>query len=251
MEEIIKEYMIRIYSKDENTQIVLPQSFDMIDKLIYGIEWLVEETINDKYIVDKEWKESKKASQYNIDEQEKLALRIGIRTHAYVLTLCHIEDYFIKDYERLINLFNKFEIPVSFNKKDYRYLKESFSKVRKFRDKVSAHTAHNKPKNDSPETMIDSLYNFFPRPTEISLGNLRPRYGLKSSRKETEVPNISIFDYEQKIKPILDSWCKLFISKLIEMHNLYYSKNHFFENDVCKLEPLYPHITFPLLKENN
>jgi len=190
------------------------------DKLFKATNWLVNEALVDFEKTHRDVEERRKTigySQKNIDDIEELSIRLGSRTQGYVNQICLMEDILIFEYKRMADLIAEASsdkvklIP----EQDYATLRLRLSSIRKFRNKVVAHTAYTKPKKeDNPETVVRSLLNLFPRECGITLGG---NYFSGFSQHISQLPIITIFNWEEEIKPIFEDWKKLFINKLNEI----------------------------------
>ena len=191
----------------------------------------------------KQRRKTKGASQENIDDYDKLAIRLGSRTQGYVNQLCIMEDILIFEYRRMVSLVklgsrNKVKIDAD---KDFKGLKERFKLIRTFRNKVIAHTAYTSPKinlktgevEDNPETIVRSILNLFPRSGYITVGN---SFYSGFSQWRSQLPIITIFGWEEEIKNIFLDWKKLFIDKLTYIFNQLPIENKDF-----KIEAAYPY----------
>lgn len=230
MFEEINKFKIKVINLRKQVVFYVPNiiSIGPLNDLFVATEWLVNEAMNDYEVTNKNVDERRKKNGYspkNLDEIDKLSIRLGSRTQGYVNQLCLMEDILTYEYERMSKLVEE----ASSNKislkpeEDYKHLKQRFNSIRIFRNKVVAHTAYTYPKvdrktgvvEDNPETVVCSILNLFPMPAHITMGNstFSGFSGYKS-----QLPVITIFNWEQEIKPIFEDWRKLFIEKLKEIH---------------------------------
>ncbi len=215
----IDNFKIRVTNKAENLMYFVPNiiSIDPLNKLFKATEWLVSEAIKDNLEIKKVIDTAKYASQENIDAVDEMSIRLGSRTQGYINQLCLMEDIFIYEYERMTELITKASGgKIIFNpEEDLKVLKEKFSPIRIFRNKVIAHTAYTKPRGaDNPETIVRSILNLFPQSAHITVGD---NFFNGFSEYASQLPVLSIFNWESEIKPIFEDWKNLFIEKLKEI----------------------------------
>lgn len=241
MFEEVNKYTIKVRNEKEKNISYIPNviSINPIDNLFTATMWLVKEALEDYLNTNKKVEERRNEhgySQENLDDIDSLSIRLGSRTQSYVNQLCLMEDILIFEYKRMAKLVklasnNK----INFNpEEDYKTLKNRLSSIRTFRNKVVAHTAYTYPKSeDNPETIIRSIMNLFPQPTHITLGD--NSYSGFSMIK-SQLPIITIFNWEEEIKPIFEDWKKLFIERLKKIHT-----QCPFESKKFGIEIAYPH----------
>ncbi len=222
----INNYKIIVRNINEKAMHYIPNVISMhpLDQLFTATEWLFKEALNDHnetHRLIKERRDAKGASQENIDAYDELAIRLGSRTQGYINQLCLMEDILIFEYRRMASLIrkgSKKKIMIDADK-DFKNLKERFKAIRTFRNKVIAHTAYTSPKinrdtgenEDNPETVVRSILNLFPQSAYITVGdNFYSGFSLWRS----ELPVLTIFSWEEEIKPIFQDWKNLFIEKL-------------------------------------
>jgi hypothetical protein len=214
-----------------------------LSDLFKATEWLYGEAVKDYNKTRK--RISNRAKQHTIHRLEKnnkdteeQVIRIGSRTLGYVNQLCLMEDILVCEYDGMCKVVyeasgGKIKIDSADN---YKRLKERFQPIRDFRNKVGVHTAYTKPrKDDTTETLTDSIFGLFPKQGGIHLG-VGPHSLYKSNK--SKVPIVTIFGWEGEIKPIFQDWEKLFVDTLKEIH-----KKCPFENKTAYLiEIAYPHL---------
>jgi len=238
----INKQKIRISNSKKNTRYFLPNiiSMDPIDKLLGATKWIVDRAHKDwkktNDSIEKRRKE-KGFSKENIDEMESLSIRLGSRTQGYINQLCLAEDIIIFEYKRMNDLL----IEASNNQlfldpeEDYKELKNRFKSIRTFRNKVIAHTAYTKPRQeDNPETIVRSILNLFPRPAKVTIGD---NFFSGFSKYQSQLPVITIFAWYEEVEPIFKDWEKLYLDKLNSIH-----KQLPLENNEYKIETAYPHL---------
>lgn len=248
-EEINKSKII-VRNLDKMAAHYIPNiiSLSPLDNLFKATEWLVSEMIEDyknTHYKIKNRRAKEGCSQKNLDDIDNLGIRLGSRTQSYVNQLCLMEDILIYEYDRMFELVKEASNnKITFNpKEDYEDLKQRFSSIRTFRNKVVAHTAYTYPKinrktgesEDNPETIVRSILNLFPREGSTTLGN---SFFSGFSKHKSQLPVISIFNWEEEIKLIFEDWKKLFISRLKNIHNQCPFENNFFKIVVAN-----PHLT--------
>jgi len=203
-----------------------------LDQLLKATEWLVSEAVKDWDSTHKEIEQRRKtkgASKENLDAYSELSIRLGSRTQGYVNQLCIMEDILKYEYKRMAEFVtnataNKITIKPE---NDYKSLVDNFYNIRKFRNKVTAHTAYTKRELhkkgklkgkpvDNPETIVRSIINLFPSDAKHTLGD---NFFVGGSPFSSKLPVISIFNWENEIKPIFESWKKLFIEALEKVHS--------------------------------
>lgn len=211
--------------------------------LFDATEWLFSESVKDydktrKRINNRAKRHTANHLEKNHKDIEKQGIRIGSRTLAYVNQLCLMEDILVCEYEGMCKLVDEAsggKIKID-SVNNYKTLKERFQPIRDFRNKVGGHTAYTKPrKDDTRETLTDSILGLFPKQGGIALGvGLSPFYKSNKSK----VPIITIFGWEKEIKPIFQDWERLFVDTLKEIHK----KCPFESKTVCLIEIAYPHL---------
>jgi len=209
-----------------------------LNDLFLATEWLVNEAINDYENIFKFAGVKLTPHQY-IDGVNKFGIRLGSRTQGYVNQLCLMEDILKYEYKRMIKLVREASDNgiILDSENDYKKLIERFTKIRDFRNKVVAHTAYTYPKiniktgiiEDNPMTIVDSMLNLFPDEAQITLGN-NSFSGI--SEFESQIPTITIYNWETEIRPIFEDWKKLFIEKLKEVHAQCPIRNNLFSIEV-------------------
>ena len=253
MFEDINLYKIKIFNKPKNGLFYIPNITSMhpLDKLFSATEWLVLEAIKDyqrtHYLINRRRKE-RGASQKNIDTLESFETRLGSRTQSYVNQLCLMEDILLFEYERFSALIGEIGYSkLTFDpKNDYQSLCDRLNDIRLFRNKVVAHTAYTYPKidrknpqkTDNPETIVRSILNLFPENGSVKLGG---NYFSGWSKHRSQLPIITIYNWESEIKPILLDWKSLFIERFKKIHA--YCP---YENKQFRIEIATPH----LIKQN-
>lgn len=243
MFEEINKYKIKVRDEAKLAISYAPNIISMgpLDDLFKATEWLVEEAVidyNDTHRNVDERRKKEGVSQKNIDDIEELSIRIGSRTQGYVNQLCLMEDILVYEYNRMGELVKlASDNKISFDPaQDYKPLLQRLSSIRTFRNKVVAHTAYTYPKvnrktgelEDNPETVVRSILNLFPQPAHITMGN---NIFSGFSKYQSQLPIITIYNYEQEILPILQDWKKLFIDRLEKIHSEcpYKNKHHSIE----------------------
>jgi len=114
-------------------------------------------------------------------------------------------------------------------KDDYINLVNELKAIRSFRNKVAAHVAYTYPKDfDTPDTIVNSMLNLFPEEGGITLGTSAFMGGMDNS----QIPEISIFKWDEEIKKVFESWKKLFIKSLCMIKDQYLD-----ENDNFRIKP--------------
>ncbi len=231
MFEEIDKNKIKIRDGIKNTLTYAPNIISMgpLDDLLKATEWLYSEAMEDYTATNKKVEESREKhgySQKNIDEMDDLAIRLGSRMQGYVNQLCLMEDILVYEYDRMAELVKTASGgKITFNpKKDYEDLRKRFSSIRTFRNKVVAHTAYTYPKidkktgisEDNPETIVRSILNLFPEPCGITLGG---SFFSGFSQYRSQLPIITIFNWEKEIRPIFEDWKKLFMDRLLDIHS--------------------------------
>ncbi|TFB08170.1 hypothetical protein E3V08_05125 [Candidatus Atribacteria bacterium MT.SAG.1] len=226
----INKFKIKIHNSDNESIFYIPNiiSIHPLDNLLRATDWLFYEIVQDYDNTHKTINGRRKKhgySQKNLDDLEELNIRIGSRTQSYVNQLCLMEDILIYEYKRMFELVNKAsDGKICFDhKRDYILLKKRFSSIRTFRNKVVAHTAYAFPKinkktgitEDNPETIVRSILNLFPGDDGITLGG---NFFSGFSKYKSQLPVITIFSWEQEIRPIFQDWKKLFINRLKKIH---------------------------------
>jgi len=245
MFEEINNFKIKVYNPNKKSICYIPNviSIGPLDNLLTATEWLVDEAVKDYNDTYKRIDERRAKSGYskeNLGEIKTLGIRLGSRTQSYVNQLCLIEDILKYEYKRMAKLVNKAsDNQICFDpEKDYEYLKERFLPIRTFRHKVVAHTAYTFPKinqktrkiEDNPETIISSILNLFPNAGGITLGN---NFFNGFSIIKSQLPVITIFDWQVQIKPIFVDWKKLFIKRLKKIHTQCPFKNKLIHIDIA------------------
>lgn len=243
----IDKHKIVIRNDEKNTLTYLPNIISMnpVDELLEATKWLVDEAYKDwketNDLIDKRRNE-KGASQENIDEYERLSIRLGSRTQGYVNQLCLVEDILIFEYKRM----NELLVEASGGKlvlnpkSDYAELRKRFEPIRTFRNKVVAHTAYTYSKpDDNPETIVRSILNLFPSPAEITVGG---KFFSGFSEHRSQLPVITIFGWYEQIEPIFKDWEQMFLEKIDFLHN---NKLPFY-NKEYRIETAYPHLVLKL-----
>jgi hypothetical protein len=191
--------------------------------LFDATEWLFGEAVKDynktkKKIDNRAERQVMSRLEKNHKDREDQSIRIGSRNLGYVNQLCLMEDILVCEYDdicKTIDSASGGKIKINSVSK-YKSLKERFQPIRDFRNKVGAHTAYTKPrKDDTVETLNDSLYGLFPK--EGSRFSGTGAYFLYKSNL-SKVPIITIFGWEEEVKPIFQGWEKLFIDTLKEIH---------------------------------
>lgn len=239
----IDRYRILIRNTNEKSLTYLPNIISMnpVDELLEATKWLVDEAYKD-------WKDTndainkrrkgKGASKENIDAYEGLSIRLGSRTQGYVNQLCLAEDILIFEYKRMNEILVKASGgKIALNpKSDYAELKKRFEPIRRFRNKVVAHTAYTYSKpEDNPETVVRSILNLFPRPAKSTVGG---NFFSGFSEHRSQLPIITIFGWYEEVEPIFKDWKKLFLEKIDFLHN-----NELpLQNNEYKIETAYPHL---------
>lgn len=218
-EEINKHKII--IRKDKRVQYI-PNiiTINPVDKLFKATSWLVTEALADFRKTHNNVEERRKMvgySQESIDDIEEFGIRLGSRTQGYINQICLMEDILMFEYKRMAELIveascGKIKLhPVQ----DYANLRKRLSSIRTFRNKVVAHTAYTAPKEgDNPETVVRSILNLFPRECGISLGG---NFFSGFSPYISQLPIVTIFNWDEEVKPIFEDWKKLFIDKLDEI----------------------------------
>lgn len=239
---------IKVRNKKEKSLIYIPNviSPDPLDKLYSATEWLVGEAVDDYNNTHKKIDARRKKegySQKNVDDLNDLGIRIGSRTQSYVNQLCLMEDLLTFEYKRMCQFLKVASSgKIAFKaKSDIQYLLDQMEPIRRFRNKVVAHTAYTNPlvdkktglPVDNPETVVRSILNLFPAKGDIKLGN---NYYSGFSKWGSELPIITIYSWEEHAKLVLNDWKKLFISKMIEVH-----KRCPIDNKNYSIEIAYPH----------
>ncbi|MBU4369345.1 hypothetical protein KKG58_01115 [Patescibacteria group bacterium] len=240
MFEEINKFKIKIYKLKGNSLFYIPNiiSIGPLDELFRATDWLFYEARQDYNKTHKTIEERRKKhgySQKNLDDIRELSIRLGSRTQGYINQLCLMEDILIYEYDRMCKLVDKAlngNMYSSFREK-YKPLKKRFEPIRIFRNKVVAHTAYTYPKKnkkinvieDNPETIVRSILNLFPDDVHITLGN---NFFSGLSEHESQLPVITIFSWEQEIKPIFQDWKKLFINILKKVRKECPIKNKLF-----------------------
>ena len=222
----INKYKIKVHDSNKNELFYIPNviSIDPLNNLFMATEWLVAEASKDYIKTHKtieKRRKNKENPQKNLDIASEFSIRLGSRTQGYVNQLCLMEDILTFEYKRMADILKEATGgKIVFNPKiDCKNIKMRFSPIRTFRHKVVAHTAYTYPKRnsetkiieDSPETIVRSILNLFPTDGEITVGN---NFFCGFSKYKSEIPVISIFEWENKIKPIFEDWKRLFIGKL-------------------------------------
>lgn len=245
MFEEINKLKIKVHDSNNKSISYIPNiiSIHPLDNLLKATDWLFYEAVQDYNNTHETIDERRKKhgySQKNLDEIEKLDIRIGSRTQSYVNQLCLMEDILIYEYKRMFELVNKTSGgKICFDpKSDYEPLKKRFSSIRTFRNKVVAHTAYTYPKinkktgitEDNPETIVRSILNLFPRDGGITLGG---NFFSGFSEYKSQLPVITIFNWEQEIRPIFQDWKKLFMDRLKIIHKECPFKNKPFRIEVA------------------
>jgi len=241
----INKLKIKVHNSDNNSIFYIPNiiSIHPLDNLLKATDWLFYEAVQDYNNTHKTIDERRKKhgySQKNLGDIEKLNIRIGSRTQSYINQLCLIEDILIYEYKRMFELVNKASSSkICFDpESDYRSLKKRFSPIRTFRNKVVAHTAYTYPKinkktciaEDNPETIVRSILNLFPEDGGITLGD---NFFSGFSEYKSQLPVITIFNWEQEIRPIFQDWKKLFINRLKKIQKECPFKNKPFRIEVA------------------
>lgn len=239
---------IKVHNKKEKALIYIPNviSPDPLDKLYLATEWLVKEAVEDHNVTHKRIETRRKKegySQKNLDDLNELGIRIGSRTQSYVNQLCLLEDLLKFEYKRMCKFLKVASSgKIAFKPKtDIQSLLDQMEPIRRFRNKVVAHTAYTNPKInkktglpvDNPETVVRSALNLFPREGDIRLGN---NYYSGFSKWRSELPIITIYSWEDHAKVVLSNWKNLFLSKMIEVH-----KQCPIDNKNYSIEIAYPH----------
>jgi len=221
MFEEINKIKIKIIYKE--TEDLKPNALNVesLKILFDATEWLFDEFIKDcqdtKRRIDNRY--IKKEMHYiedNLKDREKKDIRTMSRTLGYVNQLCLMEDLLTYEYNKIYKLVSK---KFDKNKRNnllekYEILKERFEPIRSFRNKVSAHQAHVKPSpRDSKETLIDSAFSLYVKGDSLGVG-WNPFFKTYKS----EIPIITIFDWEEKVKPIFQDWDSLLMEILKETH---------------------------------
>jgi len=231
MFEEINNYKIIVRDLQDKGMHYIPNviSVHPLESLFLATEWLVTESLKDyKETHDRieERRKLKGACQENIDEYDSLAIRLGSRTQSYVNQICLMEDILVFEYKRMIRLVNALlKKSKRLKEEDFRTLRKKMKSIRTFRNKVVAHTAYTFPQTDkksgkildNPETVVRSIINLFPQSGYITMGN---NYYSGFSPYRSELPVISIFNWETEIKPVLFDWRNLFIDQLVSIFKL-------------------------------
>ncbi|MBU1292758.1 hypothetical protein KJ819_01675 [Patescibacteria group bacterium] len=220
----IDQYKIKVRDGSKNTVIYVPNiiSMDPLEKLFDATNWLFGEALEDfnkTHTAVKSRRNEHGYSQENIDDIDRLGIRLGSRTQGYVNQLCLMEDILIFEYDRMSTLLKEASAgQVNLTDDACKTLKKRFKPVRTFRNKVIAHTAYTYSfKDDNPETIVRSILNLFPGPTKVTLGD---NFFSGFSPHVSQLPVISIFEWEEIIKPIFQDWKTLFIKKLEEVQKM-------------------------------
>ncbi|MFA5197657.1 MAG: hypothetical protein WC437_04545 [Patescibacteria group bacterium] len=231
-------YKIKINYINKSSIAYIPNIISMnpVDDLLKATEWLASEAINDYNSTNEKIEERRKKEGYtqkNLDDFENLNIRLGSRTLGYINQICLMDDILTSEYRRMSEmLYEASENKISINvKQDLQALKERLSPIRIFRNKVAAHVVYTHPKkDDNPETKIRSILNLFPGEGKIFVGG---NYFSGFSKYKSQLPLISIFLWEDEIKPIFQDWKKLFIKKLEEIHKQCPMANKKYEIEVA------------------
>lgn len=239
----INKLKVKVHNLDNKSIFYIPNIISIcpLDNLLKATDWLFYEAVQDYNNTHETINKGRKKhgySQKNLDDIEELDIRIGSRTQGYINQLCLMEDILIYEYKRMFELVNKASGgKICFDpKSDYGLLKKRFSSIRTFRDKVVAHTAYTFPKinkktgiiEDNPETIVRSILNLFPTDGSITLGG---NFFSGFSEYKSQLPVITIFNWEQEIRPIFQDWKKLFMDRLKKIH-----KECPFENKPFRIE---------------
>lgn len=215
-------------------------SMNPVDQLFSATEWLVNEALDDwdaTHKIVKERIEREGYSQKNLDDIDELSIRLGSRTQGYVNQLCLMEDILVFEYKRMGELLAKAtnNQTVLNPETDLKDLKGRLNPVRTFRNKVTAHTAYTySRKEDNPETIVRSILNLFPEPAKITVGD---NFFSGFSTHISQLPVISIFQWEKITKPIFEDWKQFFLGKLQEVQ-----KQCPIHNKDFNVEVAYPHL---------
>ena len=225
--------IVKIINSNKRSIYYVPNFISMgpMDKLFIATEWLVGEALKDYILTYKTIKEQRKHSQEYLDDVNKLSIRLGSRTLSYINQLCLMEDILTHEYKRMTKMLSEAsKNRINLNPvQDYKDLKNRFDPIRTFRKKVAAHIAYTYPrKDDNPETVVGSIYNLFPMNGGITVGNQRAGSSFPS-----QLPVITIFEWEEIDKLIFQDWKKLFIGKLNEIHKQCPLSNREFEIEVA------------------
>jgi hypothetical protein len=237
-------YAIVINDLSKAQRIYLPNIITMnpVDKQLTAVQWLFDEAVkdwNDTYKTIKKRRQNGVASKQNLEDIADLSIRLGTRTQCYINQLCIAEDILIHEYKRMAELLEKasLESITLDTKSDCKSLIHGMKRVRKFRNKVTAHTAYTKPFNeDNPETIVRSLLNLFPRDGRYTMGD---NFFNGFSPHISQLPIISIFEWQDVIKPIFAEWKGFVKNKLEEIHS-----HCPFENDYYTIEVARPHLVY-------
>ena len=240
MFEEINKFKIKVHNLEEKSISYIPNiiSIGPLDQLFRATNWLVCEAIRDYDNTYKTIGQRRKkygCSQKNLDDVRELSIRLGSRTQGYINQLCLMEDILIYEYNRMFKLINNALDGNMYSSlgENYKPLKKRFKPIRTFRNKVVAHTAYTFPKinkktkvvEDNPETIVRSILNLFPNDAHITLGD---NFFCGPSKYKSQLPVITIFSWEQEIKPIFQDWVKLFIDTLKEINKGCPIKNKLF-----------------------
>ena len=223
----LNKIKIKVHDSDEKILQYIPNVISMhpLDELFKATQWLFDEAVKDHNETHKEWDEHPNEHQRNIDAIDDLGTRLGSRTQGYVNQLCLMEDILVYEYDRMSELLNKASGgKITFKPSDYEPLQKRFASIRTFRNKVVAHTAYTYPKIDkktglsvdNPETIVRSILNLFPSPTGITLG---ANFYSGFSPYRSELPVITIFNWEEEMKSLFYDWKTLFARKMLETLN--------------------------------
>jgi hypothetical protein len=249
MFEEINDFKIIVHDEKSHGMHYIPNiiSINPLDELFKATEWLFKEALADFTDTHKRIDDRRRMAPYahqeNIDDIDELGIRLGSRIQGYVNQLCLMEDLLIFEYKRMASLMKEGSggnlnlNPVE----DYRLLRERFRAIRTFRDKVVAHTAYTYPKinkktkeiEDNPETVVRSILNLFPREGKVTMGD---NYFSGFSEYRSQLPVITIFSWEDEVRPIFLDWKNFFIEKLIEL-----SKQFPIQSGEFKIDAANPH----------
>lgn len=215
----LDEQKIKITDLNQRVIHYIPNIISMnpVDQLFSATEWLVNEALNDwntTHKIVEERREREGYSQKNLDDIDQLSIRLGSRTLGYVNQLCLMEDILVFEYKRMGELLAKAtNDQIILNPEvDLKDLKDRFSPARTFRNKVTAHTAYTySRKEDNPETVVRSILNLFPEPAKITVGD---NFFSGFSSYTSQLPIISIFQWEGVTKPIFEDWRQFLLVKL-------------------------------------
>ena len=237
-------YSVTVTDNNKKQRAYIPNiiTMDPVDKQLTAAQWLFDEAVKDwnqTYITIEKRRQKGTVSRQNLEDIADLSIRLGTRTQCYINQLCIAEDILIHEYKRMAELLERASLgSIKLDvKSDYKNLKDGMKRVRKFRNKVTAHTAYTKPyEEDNPETVIRSLLNLFPRDGRYTMGD---NFFNGFSPHVSQLPIISIYEWQDTVTPVFAEWKVFVTNKLEEIHSLCP-----LENEMYKIEIARPHLVY-------